>query len=100
MVFSTSFYDNRDIPNFDTGILTVHDGKGKRDRSVPLPRQILPQLVAQIETVKQVHQQDMEVQYDGTFLFDLLEVKYKGAAKELCWQWFFQACRNDTKNKD
>ena len=77
--------------NFDTGILTVHDGKGKRDRSVPLPRQILPELVAQIETVKQVHQQDMEVQYDGTFLFDLLEVKYKGAAKELCWQWFFPA---------
>ena len=23
--------------NFDTGMLTVHDGKGKKDRTVPLP---------------------------------------------------------------
>ena len=77
--------------NFDTGILTVHDGKGKRDRSVPLPQRILQELRTQIETVKQVHQQDFQAQYDGTFLFDLLEKKYRGAAKELCWQWFFPA---------
>ena len=77
--------------NFDTGILTVHDGKGKKDRSVPLPLRILPQLRTQIETVKQVHQQDLQARYDGTFLFDLLDKKYQGAAKELCWQWFFPA---------
>lgn len=77
--------------NFDTGILTVHDGKGKKDRSVPLPQKILPELRTQIETVKQVHQQDLQARYDGVFLFDLLEKKYKGAAKELCWQWFFPA---------
>ena len=72
--------------NFDTGILTVHDGKGKKDRSVPLPLQILPQLRTQIEAVKRVHQQDLQALYDGTFLFDLLDKKYKSAAKELCWQ--------------
>ena len=62
--------------NFDTGILTVHDGKGKKDRSVPLPLQILLQLRTQIETVKRVHQQDLQARYDGTFLFDLLDKKY------------------------
>ena len=77
--------------NFDTGILRAHDGKGKKDRSVPLPLQILPQLRTQIETVKQVHQQDLQALYDGAFLFDLLDKKYKGAAKELCWRWFFPA---------
>ena len=77
--------------NFDTGILAVHDGKGRKDRSVPLPEKIYPELQDQIETVKQVHQQDLEAEYDGTFLFYQLEKKYKHSAKELCWQWFFPA---------
>ena len=29
--------------NFETGILTVHDGKGKKDRPVPLPEKIIPE---------------------------------------------------------
>ena len=77
--------------NFDTGILAVHDGKGRKDRSVPLPERIYPELRNQIEHVKQVHQQDLEADYDGTFLFHQLEKKYKRSAKELCWQWFFPA---------
>ena len=28
--------------NFDEAILTVHDGKGKKDRAVPLPQCLLP----------------------------------------------------------
>jgi hypothetical protein len=27
--------------------------------------------------------------YDGVFLLGELEKKYKNAAKELAWQWFF-----------
>ncbi|MDH3972713.1 MAG: tyrosine-type recombinase/integrase [Deltaproteobacteria bacterium] len=30
--------------NFDTAILTIHDGKGQKDRTVPLPESIYPQL--------------------------------------------------------
>jgi integrase len=30
--------------NFDAGILTVHDGKGKKDRTVPLPQTIIREL--------------------------------------------------------
>ena len=33
--------------NFDTGILTVHDGKGKKDRTVPLPETLIPELILQ-----------------------------------------------------
>ena len=75
--------------NFDTGILTVHDGKGKKDRTVPLPETILPELKAQQESVIALHQKDLEAGYAGTFLVGLLEKKYENAAKELVWQWFF-----------
>ena len=77
--------------NFDTKILTVHDGKGKKDRTVPLPETILPELKAQQESVITLHQKDLKSGYAGTFLMGLLEKKYKNAAKELVWQWFFPA---------
>jgi integrase len=58
--------------NFDTGILTVHDGKGKKDRTVPLPETIIPELKAQLESVITLHQKDLESGYAGTFLVGLL----------------------------
>ena len=77
--------------NFDHLILTVHDGKGKKDRTVPLPETLISKLKAQLETVKTVHDSDLAEGYAGTFLFDSLGKKYKNAAKELPWQWFFPA---------
>ena len=77
--------------NYDTGILTVHDGKGKKDRTVPLPETIIPELKTQLESVIALHQDDLDSGYAGAFLFDSIERKYKNAAKELAWQWFFPA---------
>ena len=59
--------------------------------NINLPQSIYPELKGQIETVKQIYQQDLDGRYDGTFLFNQLEKKYKNAAKEFCWQWFFPA---------
>ncbi|MBD3322847.1 MAG: integron integrase [Chitinivibrionales bacterium] len=75
--------------NFDTSILTVHDGKGKKDRTVPLPETLTPALKDHLQTVIKLHQQDLESGYAGTFLPDSLGKKYKNAASELVWQWFF-----------
>jgi integrase len=77
--------------NFDTMILTVHDGKGQKDRTVPIPEAILPELKAQIQSVIALHQEDLKTGYSGAFLPSLLERKYKNASKELVWQWFFPA---------
>ena len=77
--------------NYDAGILTVHDGKGKKDRTVPLPESILPELKAHLERVKNLHKRDLAYNYDGAFMFDVIEKKYKNCAKELIWQWFFPA---------
>ena len=37
--------------NFDTLILAVHDGKGKKDRTVPLPETIIPELKTHLASV-------------------------------------------------
>ncbi|MCF6147137.1 MAG: integron integrase [Candidatus Kuenenia sp.] len=77
--------------NYDAGVLTVHDGKGKKDRTVPLPESIIPELKAHLERVKKLHQDDLLCNYDGAFMFNLMEKKYKNCAKELTWQWYFPA---------
>jgi integron integrase len=77
--------------NFDFGILTIHDGKGKKDRTVPLPQKLLPELNKQLEKVKALHAKDLEAGYDGVFMFDRIEQKYPNSARELVWQWFFPA---------
>jgi integron integrase len=77
--------------NFDAGILTLHDGKGKKDRTVPIPQSIRPELQAQLERVMQLHDQDSAAGYAGVFMEGLLEKKYPAAPRELGWQWVFPA---------
>jgi integron integrase len=77
--------------NFDAAVLAVHDGKGQRDRTVPLPQTILPELRVHLESLKVLHQNDLKRGYAGVFLVNALEQKYKNAAREFSWQWFFPA---------
>ena len=79
--------------NLDSMLLTVHDGKGQKDRTVPLPARALPEIREQMDFVRRLHAQDLAAGYAGTFLPRQLEKKYKNAAKELIWQWFLSACR-------
>lgn len=72
-------------------VLTVHDGKGQKDRALPMPMALESELKAQIERVKQQHRQDLASGYAGAFLPDGLAAKYPRAAQELAWQWHFPA---------
>ncbi|RLB86891.1 MAG: integron integrase [Deltaproteobacteria bacterium] len=76
--------------NFEAGILTVH-GKGGKYRTVPIPEIITPELKAHMGKVYNLNQIDIADNYDGAFMFDRIEKKYKGAGKEFIWQWFFPA---------
>jgi integron integrase len=75
--------------NFDEGVLTVMDGKGKKARTVPIPRSLMQELLAQVERIKAVHDEDVEKGYAGVLLEDALERKYRNASKDFIWQWFF-----------
>jgi integron integrase len=85
--------------NFDMGILTVHDGKGKKDRTVPLPEILLPELKEHLELLKKIHEKDLKRNYAGVFLVNALEEKYKSASKDFIWQWLFPA-KQLTKERD
>ncbi|SMC89899.1 integron integrase [Desulfocicer vacuolatum DSM 3385] len=77
--------------NFDHKVLTIHDGKGKKDRTVPLPESINDALHYQVNKVIELHETDLKNGYAGVFMPDRLEGKYRNAPKELIWQWFFPA---------
>ena len=77
--------------NFDASILTVHDGKGRKDRTLPLPEKLIPDLHKHINKVCNLHRMDVEAGFDGVFMPGALDRKWKNAAKELVWQWVFPA---------
>jgi hypothetical protein len=67
-------------------LLKVNDGKGQKDRMVPLPERVLPEIQGHVELVRRVHREDLAAGYAGTFLPRQLEKKYKNAAREFIWQ--------------
>lgn len=77
--------------NFDAMILTVHDGKGQKDRTGPIPVSILDDLKEQIDHVHKIHEDDLKSGYNGTFMFGAFEKKSPNASKEFIWQWLFPA---------
>ena len=77
--------------NLDAGILTVHDGKGQKDRTVPLPESIMDDIQARFKYVSELLENDMARGAAGVFLPNQLGRKYKNAAREFVWQWFFPA---------
>ncbi|MBI5187216.1 MAG: integron integrase [Nitrospinae bacterium] len=75
--------------NFEEGMLSIQDGKGKKSRSLPIPQAITHELKEQLETVRKLHDADLKAGYSGAFMDGLLEKKYPKAAREFIWQWFF-----------
>jgi integron integrase len=79
--------------DFDYQQITVHDGKGKKDRVVPLPKSLSVKLKQQIERVTNQHKIDLEAGYGAVYIPEALERKYPNAPKELRWQYLFPATR-------
>ena len=77
--------------DFDYRTITVRDGKGEKDRIVPLPETIIPDLRRQIERVRLLHEEDLAAGYGEVYLPYALAAKYPTAARELAWQYLFPA---------
>ncbi|MCP4341120.1 MAG: integron integrase [Desulfobulbaceae bacterium] len=77
--------------NFDAEILTIHDGKGQKDRTVPIPTVLQKDLRNHLQMIKQLHLKVLEKGYGGVFFVNAIEKKYKNASREFIWQWLFPA---------
>jgi integron integrase len=80
--------------DFDYNTIVIRDGKGKKDRVVPLPVRLQDALKRQIEKVKQLHEQDLAGGFGEVYLPNALSKKYPNAAKELRWQYVFPSSKN------
>ena len=73
--------------------ITIHDGKGFKDRVTVLPEKLTATLRKQIQKVKKLHERDLKEGYGSVFLPYALGKKYPNAAKEWKWQFVFPSER-------
>ncbi len=73
--------------------VTVHDGKGRRDRVTVLPDLLCQPLRAHLHRVERQHQADLGRHAGFVALPDALERKFPNANREWPWQWVFPARR-------
>ncbi len=77
--------------DFDRKQIVVREGKGSKDRFVPLPQCLVGKLEKQIELVTRRHHQDLEEGAGWVWLPYALAVKYANAGRTLAWQYLFPA---------
>jgi len=75
--------------DFERRELTVRNGKGGKDRRTLLPGSQYEALKQHLETVRRLHQQDLEAGWGAVVLPHALERKYRHANRHWGWQGFF-----------
>ncbi len=73
--------------------ITIRRGKGAHDRAALLPTRAREGLVAQIESVRRLHQAELTAGRGEVDLPHALRAKMPGAATSLAWQYVFPASR-------
>jgi integron integrase len=76
---------------FQSHAIIVREGKGNKDRHVPLPRTLAAALRDQISAARLLHRADLEAGFGAVWLPHALARKYPNAAREWAWQYVFPA---------
>lgn len=74
--------------------ICVRNGKGGRDRRVPLPLRLHERLVEQVERVRILHTQDLLAGLGEVYLPHALGRKYPTAGREFGWQYVFPSAKH------
>ncbi len=69
--------------------ITVHDGKGAKDRVTVMPESLVPALRAQMRNARRVHERDLADGWGHVAVPDALDRKYPNAPWEWRWQFVF-----------
>jgi integron integrase len=79
--------------DFEYRQLVVRDGKGQKDRVVPLPQRLVEALRAHLERVQALHQEDLAGGFGEVYLPGALARKWPNAPREWGWQYVFPSGR-------
>ena len=79
--------------DFERRQIAVRQGKGRKDRMVPLPQVVVDRLRAHLEQVRRQHQRDVTRGEGSAAMPEALDRKYPGAATDWKWQFVFPASR-------
>lgn len=74
----------------------IRSGKGDKDRVTLLPDILIPELLQQIDRVKELHQADLAEGYGRVHLPFALARKYPNADREFTWQYVFPSLKRST----
>jgi integron integrase len=77
--------------DFARNQITVHGGKGDKDRYTTLAEALIPVLREHLEKVRLIHQEDLKLGFGAVYLPGALERKYPNAARDWRWQYVFPA---------
>ncbi|MBN2200421.1 integron integrase [bacterium] len=77
--------------DFDYRQITVHDGKGFKDRVTMLPEKLVAPLKDHLAKVKNLHEKDLLGGTGSVYIPYALERKYPQASKGFAWQYVFPA---------
>ncbi len=79
--------------DFDQNQIMIRDGKGQKDRVVPLPRSLREMLTHHLDQTRRLHQDDLAQGLGEVFLPDALARKYPNSVREWMWQYVFPSGR-------
>lgn len=79
--------------DFDRGEICVRDGKGGKDRRVPLPKKLRDALDAAVGRVSILHANDLALGLGQAWLPHALARKYPNASRQFGWQYLFPSSR-------
>jgi integron integrase len=79
--------------DLDRLTLTVREGKGDKDRVVPLPNGLTRRLGAHRDELRDRYEVDLERGGGFVELPDAFAIKSPSAARSFLWQWFFPSRR-------
>ncbi len=79
--------------DFGHRTIIVRNGKGGKDRIVPLPVSLRTPLESHLERVKALHERDLAAGAGSVYLPEALARKYPSAARAWIWQYVFPSSR-------
>lgn len=79
--------------DFERSSVTVHDGKGKKDRITMLPQRLVEPLHRHLDGVRHAFRQAQREGYAGVELPHALARKYPRATFDWAWQYVFPATK-------